>query len=224
MLHCLTRKTHQSSPPADGNSRLPWNGSSTAQWNEKMLGVQESKGLTMPQTYHFDSRCIVWFHHCVRHLWRRDHGEGFHNASVVRSLWKMSPGHVWKLEVEFGEGNRKELREHLQNVLQVRCGLDIPHALWRSAMCPFQRQCRHRENGKAGSPADLTFWVVKPKRTTSVFAFKSYTILEKKRKLETTVRQSGSYNYTVQDKHQSHPSASFRTTSSTESINSAPSV
>ena len=27
-------------------------------------------------------------------------------------------------------------------------------------MCPFQRRCRHRENGKAGSPADLTCWVI----------------------------------------------------------------
>ena len=62
----------------------------------------------MPQTNHFESRCIVWFHHCVRHLWRRDHGEGFHNASVVRR--KMSAGPV--SEVEFGEGNRNQ-RENI---------------------------------------------------------------------------------------------------------------
>ena len=93
------------------------------------------------------------------------------------------------LEVEFGEGNRKELREHLQNILRVRCGLDIPHALWRSAMCPFQRRCRHRENGKAGSPADLTCWVVKPERATAfftltVFYSTYFRILEKKRSLK----------------------------------------
>ena len=63
----------------------------------------------------------------------------------------------WKLNLAKGTERNWE---HLQNILQVRCGLDIPHALWRSAMCPFQRRCRHRENGKAGSPADLTCWVV----------------------------------------------------------------
>ena len=113
------------------------------------------------------------------------------------------------LEAEFGEGNRKELREHLQNVLRVRCGLDIPHALWRSAMCPFQHRCRHRENGKAGSPADLTCWVIEPKRTTAlvftftVFYSTYFRILEKKRSLKQlfgSVWQSGSHNYTVLSK------------------------
>ena len=71
----------------------------------------------------------------------------------------------------------------------MRCGLDIPHALWRSAMCPFQRRCRHRENGKAGSPADLTCWVVKPERATSFWTFTVFystyfRILEKKQSLK----------------------------------------
>ena len=134
MLHCPTRKTHQSSPPADGNSRLPWNGSSTAQWNEKMLGVQESKGLTMPQTYHFDSRCIVWFHHCVRHLWRRDHGEGFHNASVVRSSEKMSARHVWKLNLVKGT------EKNWENIYKTYCEWD---AVWIFLTHFGDQQCAH---------------------------------------------------------------------------------
>ena len=56
-------------------------------------------------------------------------------------------------------------------------------------MCPFQRRCRHRENGKAGSPADLTCWVVKPERATAfftltVFYSTYFRILEKKRSLK----------------------------------------
>ena len=222
MLHCLTRKTHQSSPPADGNSRLPWNGSSTAQWNEKMLGVQESKGLTMPQTYHFDSRCIVWFHHCVRHLWRRDHGEGFHNASVVRSSEKMSARHVWKLNLVKGT------EKNWENIYKTYCKWD---AVWIFLTHFGDQQCAHSSASAATErmaklealQTSLVELLNQKERPLSLHLNSIHNTGEEI-KLETTVRQSGSYNYTVQDKHQSHPSASFRTTSSTESINSAPSV
>ena len=134
MLHCPTRKTHQSSPPADGSSRLPWNGSSTATMKRENAGSAGKKRLTMPQTYHLDSRCIVWFHHCVRHLWRRNHGEGFHNASVVRSSWKMSAMHVWKLNLVKGT------ERNWENSCKTYCKWD---AVWIFLTHFGDQQCAH---------------------------------------------------------------------------------
>ena len=226
MLHCPTRKTHQSSPPADGNSRLPWNGSSTAQWNEKMLGVQESKGLTMPQTYHFDSRCIVWFHHCVRHLWRRDHGEGFHNASIVRSSWKCLQGMfgiwIWwreqkRIERTFAKHTASEMRSGYSSRTLEISNVPIP------APVPPPREW---QSWKPCRPHLLSCQTRKSDDFLYIYSILQYVLQNtgEETKLETTVWQNGSHNFTIQDKHQSHPSASFRTTSSTESINSAPSV
>ena len=100
------------------------------------------ESLAVSQTNHFEQRCIVWLHHCVRHLWRRDDGEGFHNASVVRSSWKMSAGHVWKLEVEFAKGTEK----NWENIYKTYCKWD---AVWIFLTHFGDQQCAHSSAGAA---------------------------------------------------------------------------
>ena len=94
----------------------------------------------MPQTNHFESRCIVWFHHCVRHLWRRDHGEGFHNASIVRSSWKMSAGLVWMLNLVTGT------EKNWENIKKTYCKWD---AVWIFLTHFGDQQCAHSSAGAA---------------------------------------------------------------------------
>ena len=58
--------------------------------------------------------------------------------------------------VHMGLVKQKNIRNwKCMKMLWVSCDLDIPHALWRSRVCPFQHQCRHQGNGKAGSLANL---------------------------------------------------------------------
>ena len=94
----------------------------------------------MPQTNHFESRCIVWLHHCVRHLWRRDHGEGFHNASTVRSSWKMSAGLVWMLNLVTGT------EKNWENIKKTYCKWD---AVWIFLTHFGDQQCAHSSAGAA---------------------------------------------------------------------------
>ena len=129
MLRCPAGRTHPSSPPTDGSSRLPWSNhwlchkpSRIKQWSWEgnwdtwcydiqkhhacMLCLLDLCGLRLltfgrlvkstsatQRSYtiiHWvtappkqNQRCVVWFHHCVRHLWWRNHGECFHDTVWV---------------------------------------------------------------------------------------------------------------------------------------------
>ena len=119
MLHCPTRKTHQSSPPADGNSRLPWSesGRHCPIKCRNMLGKHDKyRFASMPPRYSFQRVKMALYGSTTVSdtLGEGITGEGFHNASIVLGApleEKHCIGHVWKKWI-WQKGNRKELLSH----------------------------------------------------------------------------------------------------------------
>ena len=84
------------------------------------------------------SRCIVWFHHCVRHFWWRNHGEGLHNASSLedKCLQGMSGSWIWWQE-----------QKRIERTLKKRyCKWD---AVWIFLTHFGDQQCAHSSTGAA---------------------------------------------------------------------------